>query len=365
MKLEIKDTESSTVYTIAHSGAIIGRERAKADIALKDEVISKRHARIFIQNGRWLLEDLGSSNGTYVSSKRLTEPVELSDGLTFFLAQHRFDVILLEKSNEEVDHVPKPENNVEQTLDIRESRKKYFQERLQQAKAAEEKVLATKASPMWRQVWAYFPTSVVSMLRNPVGFIQNTIKLLPSAPMSNLELAGYLTILGTLVGLSVGALLLPPDYISGTSGWISSLSVLIGSACLFGVIGWLGGFCAHTIVSSLIWLLGGRSDAVRRSNFLLITMTLVVVSSLPYVASLLLSRLAIDIPELVTRIVYMLLWAVLDVLYVFLGQSICDSTCYPCFCSLICFASPYHNKAHSDSSYIISSRHDAPISYQY
>ena len=136
VKLEIKDAESSTVYTIAHDGAVIGRERAKADIALKDEVISKRHARIFRQQGRWLLEDLGSSNGTYVLNKRISEPVELLDGLSFYLAQHRFEVSIPEDIESPTDDIAM-NNTSEATLDIRASRmRKLLQEKIQETRVA-------------------------------------------------------------------------------------------------------------------------------------------------------------------------------------------------------------------------------------
>ena len=44
---------------------IIGRDN-KADFTLKDQAVSSRHARILRQGSECVLEDLGSSNGTYV-----------------------------------------------------------------------------------------------------------------------------------------------------------------------------------------------------------------------------------------------------------------------------------------------------------
>jgi pSer/pThr/pTyr-binding forkhead associated (FHA) protein len=34
------------------------------------ETVSNRHARIYEQAGRWVIEDLGSTNGVYVNGKR-------------------------------------------------------------------------------------------------------------------------------------------------------------------------------------------------------------------------------------------------------------------------------------------------------
>src|SRR5919197_3430532 len=57
--------------TIVIVGAIVvGRE---ADIDLGDEEISRRHARIRREGDRVAIEDLGSSNGTWVNNRRVTQ----------------------------------------------------------------------------------------------------------------------------------------------------------------------------------------------------------------------------------------------------------------------------------------------------
>jgi pSer/pThr/pTyr-binding forkhead associated (FHA) protein len=42
--------------------------------------VSRHHARIDVDGRRALLQDLKSSNGTFVRGRRIVEPVELSDG---------------------------------------------------------------------------------------------------------------------------------------------------------------------------------------------------------------------------------------------------------------------------------------------
>lgn len=42
--------------------------------------VSRRHARIVVEGGRALIEDLGSRNGTYVDERRIEGPVELRGG---------------------------------------------------------------------------------------------------------------------------------------------------------------------------------------------------------------------------------------------------------------------------------------------
>lgn len=57
----------------------IGRE-AQNDIVLKDSEISRNHARISRKGGAYVLEDLGSTNGTFVNKRRLTAPRALAAG---------------------------------------------------------------------------------------------------------------------------------------------------------------------------------------------------------------------------------------------------------------------------------------------
>jgi pSer/pThr/pTyr-binding forkhead associated (FHA) protein len=51
---------------------IIGRLSA-ADIMIVDNDVSRRHARVFFENGLPAIEDLGSRNGTFVNSQRVTK----------------------------------------------------------------------------------------------------------------------------------------------------------------------------------------------------------------------------------------------------------------------------------------------------
>lgn len=52
---------------------------ADCTMPLADEYISTQHARLRLHEGQWYVEDLGSTNGTYVGNQRLTRstPVTL------------------------------------------------------------------------------------------------------------------------------------------------------------------------------------------------------------------------------------------------------------------------------------------------
>jgi len=58
---------------------LIGRGHDAA-IRLDDDYVSTRHARIAFSGDQWFVEDLGSTNGTYVGTARITQPTALSLG---------------------------------------------------------------------------------------------------------------------------------------------------------------------------------------------------------------------------------------------------------------------------------------------
>lgn len=51
--------------------ALIGRS-AGSTIVLPERQVSSRHARVFPDGGAWWVEDLGSTNGTYIGSRRVS-----------------------------------------------------------------------------------------------------------------------------------------------------------------------------------------------------------------------------------------------------------------------------------------------------
>jgi predicted component of type VI protein secretion system len=57
----------------------IGRE-ASNDIVIQEAELSRNHARISRRGGAFVLEDLGSTNGTFVNRQRLTSPRTLALG---------------------------------------------------------------------------------------------------------------------------------------------------------------------------------------------------------------------------------------------------------------------------------------------
>src|SRR5436189_5341080 len=64
---------------LAGAPILIGRG-PDAAIRLDDDYVSTRHARIAASGDQWFVEDLGSTNGTYIGNVRITQPTTLTLG---------------------------------------------------------------------------------------------------------------------------------------------------------------------------------------------------------------------------------------------------------------------------------------------
>ena len=58
---------------------VIGR-LPECNLRIESKALSRRHAQIDVSDGLVTVKDLGSTNGTFVDGKRITEPVELKNG---------------------------------------------------------------------------------------------------------------------------------------------------------------------------------------------------------------------------------------------------------------------------------------------
>nr|WP_283251074.1 FHA domain-containing protein [Rhabdothermincola salaria] len=59
--------------------ASIGRA-AGCQITVDDTYVSQIHARVFTRDGQWLVEDLGSTNGTWMNRQRVSGPMVVQRG---------------------------------------------------------------------------------------------------------------------------------------------------------------------------------------------------------------------------------------------------------------------------------------------
>ncbi|GII77681.1 FHA domain-containing protein [Sphaerisporangium rufum] len=68
-----------TIINLTETPITIGRAN-DATLVLSDDYASSRHARLFPQDGQWFVEDLGSTNGTYLDRSKVTRPTPVHLG---------------------------------------------------------------------------------------------------------------------------------------------------------------------------------------------------------------------------------------------------------------------------------------------
>ena len=79
-KLVLLDERGGRVSSHRLAGTVdIGRGPSAA-IRPDDTYISTQHARVYSRNGSWVVEDLGSTNGTYLNQRKVTVPTEIAPG---------------------------------------------------------------------------------------------------------------------------------------------------------------------------------------------------------------------------------------------------------------------------------------------
>jgi hypothetical protein len=71
---------AGTSIGLADQQITIGRAN-DATLVLHDDYASTRHARLFPQDGQWIVEDLGSTNGTYLDRQKVTQPTPVPPGV--------------------------------------------------------------------------------------------------------------------------------------------------------------------------------------------------------------------------------------------------------------------------------------------
>ena len=77
---------------LSGSRLLIGRSR-DCDITIDDPNVSRRHAELRNEDGRWVVADLGSTNGVKVNGRRVERAaLEPGDELVFGLARLRFEL---------------------------------------------------------------------------------------------------------------------------------------------------------------------------------------------------------------------------------------------------------------------------------
>jgi len=101
-KLSTRKTPALTLHIIIEQGQesvrhfsqseiMIGRD-TNCDLTMMDEALSAHHARLAHHHGQWWLEDLNSTNGTFLNREKLTTPAVVITGDIFKCGNTIFDI---------------------------------------------------------------------------------------------------------------------------------------------------------------------------------------------------------------------------------------------------------------------------------
>ena len=85
----VKGSEPGTRFELDGDRLIIGSS-ADCEVPLDVPGVSRRHAAILRERGRYFIEDLRSGNGTFLNDKRLTDRTPLDEGDLFRICDQEF-----------------------------------------------------------------------------------------------------------------------------------------------------------------------------------------------------------------------------------------------------------------------------------
>jgi predicted component of type VI protein secretion system len=110
--------------TISTKEIIIGRDPVHP-MSIDDVKVSRNHLKIFSENELLMLEDLGSTNGTFVNGKRVTNPTRLRNGDLVSLGENNvFEVSItepepiLQENNAEDVYTSQEKKGTEEEIEI-------------------------------------------------------------------------------------------------------------------------------------------------------------------------------------------------------------------------------------------------------
>jgi hypothetical protein len=88
---QLVEQGTNEVFPLGFEPVSIGRH-GDNEVILPDPQVSRHHAEILMQGGRWLIADLGSANGTFVNGQQITGPQVLNHGDLLRVGQTQFRV---------------------------------------------------------------------------------------------------------------------------------------------------------------------------------------------------------------------------------------------------------------------------------
>ena len=79
LSVQLLEIEPESVHLYNLSQLMIGRDPT-CDVCLPNELVSAQHARLSYHHNQWWVEDLQSTNGTYLNDERVYTPTVLISG---------------------------------------------------------------------------------------------------------------------------------------------------------------------------------------------------------------------------------------------------------------------------------------------
>jgi len=94
-------------YELVQREVLVGRDQG-CDIVIDDDSVSRQHARLVLENGSYVIEDLQSRNGTYVNGEKIDGKVPLSDADDVAIGITAFTFRAFQPGRDESDAGPSP-----------------------------------------------------------------------------------------------------------------------------------------------------------------------------------------------------------------------------------------------------------------
>ncbi|MGP0066539.1 MAG: FHA domain-containing protein, partial [Isosphaeraceae bacterium] len=110
------------LYTLDRDVTIIGRN-PECDVVLQPKSVSRKHAAILRHRGGFLIQDMGSTRGTYVNGQKIAQPVMLQEGQTIQIGE-----LLLSFSSRfvQIQEGDEEQSTIYATIDLMNQSDKYL-----------------------------------------------------------------------------------------------------------------------------------------------------------------------------------------------------------------------------------------------
>ncbi len=114
LTLKFKD-KTVREYVYQNQVVMIGRH-PKNDIHIDNLAVSKRHARLLFENDEYKIEDLESTNGTFVNEKKITK-LALRDEDVVSIGKHKL-IVAIPQSSKEAEHSKTTGSKMDRTMEL-------------------------------------------------------------------------------------------------------------------------------------------------------------------------------------------------------------------------------------------------------